>query len=219
MPTVWELIQFLQPRAICSCKCTADIVYLQQPATMTADSPPQMHGQLQSQPITPSHTPMPSRSNQMLSADFLGFQLFQGAIRHPRTVPANPRSNPVTSMHLDNIAHAMWSLAFENEPWMAQTTMHSTTLPWPLLKTLARLNYLPSWWFLRELAKRQVRNQGWCMDDRVMEATWAEAAVWCQSQLRPAPNSQAARDIPRRNSMATGVVEPNYGVIEKLDNY
>jgi hypothetical protein len=162
---------------------------------------------------------MPIRTNQVLSADYLGFQLFQGAIRHPRTVPTNPRSNPVTSMHLDNIAHAMWSLAFENEPWMVQTTMHCAMLPWSLLKTLARLNYLPSWWFLRELAKRQVRNQGWCMDDRMMESTWDEAAVWCQLQSRPAPNSQATRDILRYNSMATGAVEPNDGGIEKLDDY
>lgn len=47
------------------------------------------------------------------------------------------------------------------------------------LRTLARLNYLPSWWYLREMACSLMDRQGWLVDDRDMQSFWKETVEWC----------------------------------------
>jgi hypothetical protein len=67
-----------------------------------------------------------------------------------------PPGNPILSSHIDAIAHAMWQLAFHQGP-MLQTACKYSALFAPLkMAALAKLNYLPSWWFYREMAVRQL---------------------------------------------------------------
>jgi hypothetical protein len=51
------------------------------------------------------------------------------------------------------------------------------------LAALAKLNYLPSWWFFRAVVVRDVGERGWVADDGEMEATWQEAVRWCAKVL------------------------------------
>jgi hypothetical protein len=64
------------------------------------------------------------------------------------------------------------------------------------LAALAKLNFLPSWWFFRDLIgselptliKRDDGNGeekvlGWLIDDKEMQNTWKETVRWCAGVL------------------------------------
>lgn len=94
-------------------------------------------------------------------------------LRHP-----DPMKNPVISMRVDRITHVMWDVVFENEEWMKQTTTKASMLPQIKLRALAKLNYLPSWWILRDMARMVMMRQGWLLEDREMQTLWNNTVEW-----------------------------------------
>lgn len=101
------------------------------------------------------------------------------ALRSNRSlIPADPAFKSVGSQHIDSIVHAMWQVAFDNGD-MPDITAKAAMFSRIKLRALARLNYLPSWWFLRTIACDLMKRQGWNLDDREMQGLWEETVLWC----------------------------------------
>ncbi|KAH6865977.1 hypothetical protein BKA58DRAFT_462045 [Alternaria rosae] len=144
---------------------------------------------LQYLPVSP---PTPSQSAQMLNS----------LLRHvlhaqPTLVPSNP-SIPITSTHIDNIAHTMWQIAFKHGVMLERACQYSAMYAPLKLAALAKLNFLPSWWFFRDLVvgglpglvggvdgkegeKGKGKGEGIVVDDREMQCVWDEAVKWCRN--------------------------------------
>lgn len=126
--------------------------------------------------------PTPSQSSQML----------KNLLRHvlhtqPTLVPSNP-STPITSIHIDNIAHTMWQIAFKHVVLLERACQYSAMYAPLKLAALAKLNFLPSWWFFRDLVIGGLpglvggvggKEEGVVIDDREMQGAWNEAVKWC----------------------------------------
>ncbi|XPS92313.1 hypothetical protein M3J09_001712 [Ascochyta lentis] len=128
-------------------------------------------------------TPRPSQfqqSNQQPSLNDWPEKVFMTAIQSNRNLlSGNPAINPVDSRRIDNIAHAMWQVVFNHENMMRDVTAKVAMFSTLKLRALARLNYLPSWWYLREMACTVMMRQGWVVDDREMQELWRETVEWC----------------------------------------
>lgn len=106
--------------------------------------------------------------------------LFLAAIRsNPALLPLNPTVDTINSQRIDNIAHAMWQAAFNNSKMMNDVTAKASMFSQLKLRTLAKLNYLPSWWFIREMAYSVMQSQEFNVDDREMQVYWKETLEWC----------------------------------------
>jgi hypothetical protein len=94
----------------------------------------------------------------------------------PTLLPSSP-TDPVLSTHIDNIAYKMWqcSLTHKNGATLAQANKYSAMLNEVKLRTLARLNFLPSWWFLREQALVGLRSMNRLIDDSAMIKQYKDA--------------------------------------------
>lgn len=88
--------------------------------------------------------------------------------------------NPVTSRYLDKVAYDMWDIAFQQDVWMKDATLKGSMLPQLKLRALARLNYLPSWWYLRGVARDLCERRGLLIDDREMQELWSDTLAWCK---------------------------------------
>lgn len=86
----------------------------------------------------------------------------------------------LTSKRIDTLTHAMWDVAFEQELLMKDFTMKAAMLPSSKLRALARLNYLPSWWFLRTKACEIIAEAKWPIDDTEMQTLWNETLNWAK---------------------------------------
>ncbi|KAF2621637.1 hypothetical protein BU25DRAFT_482612 [Macroventuria anomochaeta] len=129
-----------------------------------------------SSPLRPPHVQQPGKPN----LNDMPQKIFLAALQSNRTlVPANPVNNPLNSQRIDAVAHAMWQVIFINENMMKGITTKASMLPQLKLRALARLNYLPSWWFIREMACGVMARQGWLMDDSEMQGLWKETVEWC----------------------------------------
>ncbi|RYN24894.1 hypothetical protein AA0112_g8800 [Alternaria arborescens] len=67
---------------------------------------------------------------------------------HPYLVPTSP--SPILSSNIDAIAHIMWQVAFNHGPLLARACQYSAMFSPLKLAALAKLNFLPSWWFFGE---------------------------------------------------------------------
>lgn len=63
---------------------------------------------------------------------------------------------------------------------MQNVTAHAAMYSQLKLRALARLNYLPSWWYLRDMACGLTKRQGWNLDDSEMQGLWQETVEWCR---------------------------------------
>ena len=127
-----------------------------------------------SSPVRPPQIQQPSSQQDACQAIFLA------AIRTNRSLlPSNSSIDPIYSQSIDNIAHAMWQVAFNNEKTMNDVTAKASMFSQLKLRTLAKLNYLPSWWFMREMACGVMQRQSFNMDDREMQTLWKETVEWC----------------------------------------
>lgn len=79
----------------------------------------------------------------------------------------------------------MWQVAFNHGPLLARACQYSAMFSPLKLAALAKLNFLPSWWFFREgvmkglpeiIGERMV-------DDGEMQREWKEAVCWCMGIL------------------------------------
>ena len=132
-------------------------------------------------------------------------QLFIMAIQKDKSlVPVNP----VTSRYLDNMAYAMWDIAFKQDVWMNDATLKGSMLPQLKLRALARLNYLPSWWYLRGVARDLCERRGLLIDDREMQELWSDTLAWCKrveartgmqgDNAAPKPEDREASSAPEQ---------------------
>lgn len=120
---------------------------------------------------------MPSRQNP---PNDWPQKIFLAALKgSPALVSGNPLHSPVNSQRIDNVTHAMWQVVFNHEDMMKDITAKASMFSQLKLRTLARLNYLPSWWYLREMACSLMDRQGWLVDDRDMQSFWKETVEWC----------------------------------------
>ncbi|KAI4647275.1 uncharacterized protein J4E79_010427 [Alternaria viburni] len=138
-------------------------------------------------------------------------QLMKNLLRHvlqtqPTLLPFVP-STPITSSHIDNIAHTMWQIAFKHVVMLQRACQYSAMFSPLKLAALAKLNFLPSWWFFRDLVvgglpelikgvdgKGEEKGCGVVIDDREMQGAWNEAVKWCD------------KVIARRERVATPLV-------------
>lgn len=128
-------------------------------------SPRQVQVQQQSQPGTQT----------------LPQQIFITAFNsNPELFKPHPSVIPMPSRRIDAVAHAMWQIAFDREPVMKEITMKAAMLPQSKLRALARLNYLPSWWYLRSLACENIQALNWPIDDSEMQTLWNDTLEWCK---------------------------------------
>jgi hypothetical protein len=74
----------------------------------------------------------------------------------------------------------MWDVVFQRDAMMTDITMKAALFTPLKLRALARLNWLPSWWFLRGMAVTLMRQQGWLVDDSERMGEWTEAVEWCK---------------------------------------
>lgn len=94
--------------------------------------------------------------------------------------PTEPKKNPIHSQHIDAIAHSMWDVVFSQADMMNNVTMKAALFAPLKLRALAKLNWLPSWWFLREMAHEVMEHLGWLVEDGEREREWKEAVLWCR---------------------------------------
>lgn len=108
-------------------------------------------------------------------------QIFLAALKRNNALyPVAPKTNPIGSRRIDAIAHSMWDVVFAREAMMTEVTMKAALFAPLKLRALARLNWLPSWWFLREMAVTLMKQQGWLVDDSERQGEWREAVEWCK---------------------------------------
>ena len=79
----------------------------------------------------------------------------------------------------------MWQVAFNHGPLLARACQYSAMFSPLKLAALAKLNFLPSWWFFREgVMKGLPKMIGERMvDDGEMQREWKEAVCWCMGIL------------------------------------
>lgn len=108
--------------------------------------------------------------------------------QNPKLLPQDPSKQPITSTHVNNIAHAMWQVAFRHGVLLQRACQYAALLSPLKLAALAKLNYLPSWWFFRCMALKDIPGlgQGWILDDREMDEVWRANLKWCAQALGPA---------------------------------
>lgn len=136
--------------------------------------------------LYPEHSPRHNNQNAATMANNL---LTQTLSSDPTLLPADPSSNPINSRHIDAIAHSMWQIAFERGDVLQAACHYSAMFAQLKLSALAKLNFLPSWWFLREMVVKilgtplEQRGMGWNVDDAEMEAKWIEACHWARGAM------------------------------------
>ncbi|KAJ8118573.1 hypothetical protein OPT61_g476 [Boeremia exigua] len=123
----------------------------------------------------------------------------------PNLTPPTPTQIPVDSTRIDRITHAMWQVVFQHDIMMKDVTTKASMLPQMKLRALAKLNYLPSWWILREVACSLMLRQSWLVNDGEMETLWRDTIDWCkrveakvgmQGDKVPAPKREASETSP-----------------------
>jgi|SRR5690242_2170870 len=127
----------------------------------------------------PQLQPLP-QSNPLILQDVPQIIFIAALQRNVDLRQPDPTKNPIASMRIDRVTHAMWDVAFENEHWMKEITTKAAMLPLIKLRGLAKLNYLPSWWVLREMARNLMVRQGWILDDSDMQTLWSNTIEWCK---------------------------------------
>jgi hypothetical protein len=87
----------------------------------------------------------------------------------------------ISSAQIDTIAHAMWQAAFNHGALLQRACTYSALFAPLKLAALAKLNFLPSWWFFRELLVKELvsrEGEGWKVDDGDTEGLWKKTCKW-----------------------------------------
>ncbi|KAF2853113.1 hypothetical protein T440DRAFT_379994, partial [Plenodomus tracheiphilus IPT5] len=119
-----------------------------------------------------------------LKSSDLTYRLLHYALKkNPGLLPGDPRTTTITSDQLSDVAHAMWQVAICTPGVMEQACIYSAMFALLKLQTLAKMNFLPSWWFMREAAAKIMVSSKWNVDDRVMQTDWVYAVDWCRKNF------------------------------------
>jgi hypothetical protein len=100
--------------------------------------------------------------------------------RAPKLLPTDLPNNTLTSAHIDEITYAMWQVAFSSNngsgDMLQVAAKYGSMFSEMKLRALARLNFLPSWWYLRERAFEIILMQhNWMIDDSIVDLQWKDA--------------------------------------------
>ncbi|KAI4609853.1 uncharacterized protein J4E87_010970 [Alternaria ethzedia] len=149
--------------------------------------------------FTAPNTQFPSLPPSAATQSAQSTQMMTNLLRHvlqtqPTLLPPN-LSLPITSPHIDAIAHSMWQIAFKHVVMLQRACQYSAMYAPVKLAALAKLNFLPSWWFFRDLVvgglpglvkggdgkggEKGGGKGGLVIDDREMMGVWDEAVRWC----------------------------------------
>jgi hypothetical protein len=79
----------------------------------------------------------------------------------------------------------MWnlSLTHDNGRMLVQANNWASMMSEVKLRALARLNFLPSWWFMREQLVKVLQAEGRTIDDTCMSAQWQFATHGAQKVI------------------------------------
>ncbi|CAO2655710.1 Nn.00g045130.m01.CDS01 [Neocucurbitaria sp. VM-36] len=156
---------------------------------------PSTQAQTKTQPLTPVRTPQSDLKPVQLprpNAIAMANELIAHALRTDPTLL--PATNPMTSTHIDAITHAMWQIAFHNGALLQQACSYSAMFSQLKLSTLAKLSFLPSWWFFREMVVKMLRSREektkLVIDDQVMNAQWNAACSFCRGVMERSREAQ-----------------------------
>jgi hypothetical protein len=148
----------------------------------------------------PSAAPNPHQAPILPSTTSQKMQMTNNLLRfvlesQPSLLPPD-LVGPISSYHIDAIAHAVWQVAFKHVGMLQRARQYSAMFSPLKLAALAKLNFLPSWWFFRDLIVRELptlikrgdgngeeKVVGWLIDDKEMQNTWKETIKWCASVL------------------------------------
>lgn len=131
-------------------------------------------------PAPPPPSSPPATTNAQI-AYLLSNLLTHVLQSNPHLLPSSPPTTTtrLTSTPIDDIAHAMWNVAFAHGDLLQRACQYGAMFSPLKLAALAKLNFLPSWWFFRDLAVKGLQERGCKVDDAEMEGTWQEAVGWC----------------------------------------
>ena len=130
---------------------------------------------------SPLRQPQLQQTSQTNTKNNWPHKVFLAAIQSNRNLlSGNLSDHSVNSQRVDGITHAMWQVVFSYESMMQDVTTKAAMFSQLKLRALAKLNYLPSWWFIREMACMVMKHQGWQLDDREMQILWQETVEWCK---------------------------------------
>lgn len=130
--------------------------------------------------LQPSMQP-PMQPVQQPARPIIPQKIFVAALNRDISLqPVAPTTIPIGSQLINAIAHSMWDVVISQEEMMTEITMKAALFTPLKLRALARLNWLPSWWFLREMAVALMRQLGWLVDDGERQGQWTEAVNWCK---------------------------------------
>jgi hypothetical protein len=150
-------------------------------------------------------------------SDRLIVRVLNLAMQWPNTSPPDPRLSPFGHEHLDNIAHAMWELAIENEGVMASAANRASAFPVKTLRALAKLNFLPVWWMFRRSARKCLFDAGFAVDDSLMNTLWEATTALFESPPQQMHDTQEAMHTPRCSSSAVQTAREEDEDVLKVD--
>ncbi|KAF1923167.1 uncharacterized protein M421DRAFT_426139 [Didymella exigua CBS 183.55] len=133
-------------------------------------------------PFRPQQPPHPYiQPFQPHAPPIMAQQIFMTALhRNGSLFPIEPTKNPIGSRRVDAIAHTMWEVVFSKADMMDNVTTKAALFNPLKLRALAKLNWLPSWWFLREMALGVMEHSGWLVDDSERQGEWKEVVHFCK---------------------------------------
>ncbi|KAH6633226.1 hypothetical protein C7974DRAFT_471421 [Boeremia exigua] len=160
--------------------------YLPHNPSMVNPRPPQVQNQNQNQYPSQNPSSLQPRPPRLQNVASLNpMTVLQGTFiaalnSKPDLLPSNPTQDPVRSSRIDRIAHIMWQLVFKQDELMKDITAKASMFAQIKLRALAKLNYLPSWWLLREAACDFMKRQRWVVNDSNMQTLWKDTLEWCK---------------------------------------
>jgi hypothetical protein len=119
----------------------------------------QRHQQHQQHHLTTSQNSegiqVSANGNTQATSNAHGYGIFHQVVRaafqkNPQMLPADP-TEIINSNLIDRFTHALWGMiCFGNIQLHEQAAKYGAMMGEPMIRALALLNILPSWWFLRE---------------------------------------------------------------------
>lgn len=164
-------------------------------------------------PFKPQPPPQPSM--QPPQQTNIPQHIFMAALqKNPTLIPVDPQKNPVGSRRIDAIAHAMWDVVFSKADMMNNVTMKAAMFPQLKLRALAKLNWLPSWWFLREMVLDVMARSAWLVDDSERQGEWKESVEWCKKVEMKLFGEAAAVQNPGGGQVKSDPVQESVGKVD-----
>ncbi|KAF2036504.1 hypothetical protein EK21DRAFT_105823 [Setomelanomma holmii] len=149
----------------------------------------------------PEHAQQPPSSNgdPPASSEPIGRMIMHLLVlvtkSNPALLPSSPTES-ILSAHIDDITSKMWGLAIfqQDGKIMNEVTKYAAVLSEVKLRALARLNFLPSWWVLREQVVAGFQRTGKLVDDTTMTMQWRNAGTYVMKIMDRTQRQRAVQE-------------------------